>query len=240
VQRVNRAHAIANGGTWKFEDRRFRSGDDLYPRLRDRFAAALPDFELLSRRLFEVFGLYCTSGDAVVGEFTALAAETMALHGPDIDAEMRAVAAAREQVRTVGDGEIVPAYGVVRASQSRAAPLIAALVNDLAYSEAALVLPNEGRIDQLPARAAIETPVFVAAGELRGEPIGPLPDGVAALLQREATITALAVEAALTGDRAAALQALLLDTHVHSYAQATHLLDDLLQVHREDLPNFYT
>ena len=27
---MNRAHAIANGGTWKFEDRRFRSGDDLY------------------------------------------------------------------------------------------------------------------------------------------------------------------------------------------------------------------
>ena len=240
MRRLRTRAAGLHGLSFFLSLRERRSGDDLYPRLRDRLAVALPDFELLSRRLFEVFGLYCTSGDAVVGEFTALAAETMALHGPDVEADLRAVAAAREQVHAVGDGKIVPAYGVVRASQSRAAPLIAALVNDLAYSEAALVLPNEGRMEQLPVRAAIETPAFVAAGELRGEPIGPLPDGVMSLLQRESTIAALAVEAALTGDRATALQALLLDTHVHSYAQATHLLDDLLQVHREDLPNFYS
>jgi alpha-galactosidase len=215
-----------------------RSGEDLYPRLRARLAVALPDFELLSRRLLEIFGLYCAAGDAAAGEFLALAAETMPLHGPDFDAEARAARDAAELVRAVGDGEVTPAYGAVRASASRALPLIAALMNDLAYSEPALVLPNEGRIEQLPMQTAVETPTFVTAGELRGEPIGALPSGLAALLHREAAIAELAATAAVNGDRAAALQALLLDSHVHSYAQATHLLDDLLHVHRAALPRF--
>lgn len=214
------------------------SGEDAYPRLRERLAAALPDFELLSRRLFETFGLYCASGDAVAGEFLALAAETTPLSGPDFDEEALMRRRAEEQMYAVADGQIRPAYGVVRATSSRALPLIAAMVNDLAYSEPALVLPNADRIHGLPADAAVETPAFVTGQALRGEPIAELPPGILALLQREATIAALAVDAAASGDRTTALQALLLDSHIHSYAQATHLLDDMLQIHRELLPTF--
>jgi alpha-galactosidase len=234
-----RARAAGLPGLSFFVSLRDRlTGDDMYPRLRERLAAALPDFELLSRRLFEIFGLYCASGDAVAGEFLALAAETTPLHGPDLDGEARVRRDAEEHVRAVGAGEIQPAYGAVRASSSRALPLIAAMINDLAYSEPALVLPNEDRIHGLPADAAVETPAFVTGRALRGEPIAELPAGILALLQREATIAALAVDAAAAGDRSAALQALLLDSHIHSYAQATHLLDDALDAHRAQLSRF--
>jgi alpha-galactosidase/6-phospho-beta-glucosidase family protein len=57
-------------------------------------------------------------------------------------------------------------------------------------------------------------------------------------MRREIDIQELVVEAAVSGDRKAALQALLLDPHIHSYAQAEHLLDDLLRAHARYLPQF--
>jgi len=46
------------------------------------------------------------------------------------------------------------------------------------------------------------------------------------------------VEAGVKGDRNAALQALLLDPTVHSYAQAKYMLDELLHAQERYLPQF--
>jgi alpha-galactosidase/6-phospho-beta-glucosidase family protein len=61
---------------------------------------------------------------------------------------------------------------------------------------------------------------------------------LAAIMRREVEIQELVVQAGVHGDRNAALQALMLDPHIHSYAQATHLLDDLLKAHAKYLPQF--
>jgi len=227
VRRLRARAAGLHGLSFFMTLQDWRSGADMYPLLRARLAVALPDFELMSRRLLDVFGLYCASGDAVAGEYFGFAAETMSLHGPDFDAEARWRDEAAALVHGVAVGELQPAYRFVRASKSRVFALIAALVNDIEQDEPALLLPNDGRIVNLPVRAVVETPAHVVAGVLHGEHIGALPDGLASLLQREEVIHELAVQAAVTGDRASALQALLLDSHVHSYAQATHLLDDI-------------
>ena len=58
------------------------------------------------------------------------------------------------------------------------------------------------------------------------------------MLRREIDIQMLVVEAGVKGDRQAALQALLLDPNVHSYVQAQHMLDELLSVHAQYLPQF--
>ncbi len=46
------------------------------------------------------------------------------------------------------------------------------------------------------------------------------------------------VEAAVHGDRQAAMQALLLDPLINSYAMAEQMLDELLTVHKDYLPAF--
>ena len=58
-------------------------------------------------------------------------------------------------------------------------------------------------------------------------PIGPLPEGCAALLNQRIAIHSLTVEAAVHGDRRAALQALLLDPVVNSYEAAVAILEEL-------------
>jgi alpha-galactosidase len=213
-------------------------GRDLYPELRERLRALRPDQALLTRRLCDVFGVLCMNSEAHVGEFLGFGAETQGLAGFDFDAHLRQAAADNAAMDAVIDGQIAPAYTVVRTSGYRAIPLLATHANDVAFGDAAVNVPNDGLITGLAADAIVCVPASIDPGGIRGVPIPPLPEGLLALLRREVDISRLAVEAALSGDRATALQALLLDPHVHSYAQATHLLDDLLLAQRAHLPRF--
>jgi hypothetical protein len=60
----------------------------------------------------------------------------------------------------------------------------------------------------------------------------------AGLLAQQVAVQDRAVEAAIHGDRQAALQALLLDPVVPSYEAAVQILDELLVVHAPYLPQF--
>jgi alpha-galactosidase/6-phospho-beta-glucosidase family protein len=62
------------------------------------------------------------------------------------------------------------------------------------------------------------------------EPIAPCADQIAVIDRM--------VEAAVHGDRNAALQALLLDPTITSISQAEAILDELLAVHADLLPQF--
>ncbi len=124
------------------------------------------------------------------------------------------------------------------AFRERAIPIIDATLHDLNQHELSANLVNHGCISNLPADAIVEIPATVNSSGIFGQHVGPLPKGLAAMLQREVAIQELVVEAGVHGDRNAALQALLLDPTVHSYAQAEHMLDELLTVHRKYLPQF--
>lgn len=62
------------------------TGEDLYPRFRERVAHMPPSFELMSRRLMDAFGLFCATGDGHAGEYVGFAADTIPLTGYDFDA----------------------------------------------------------------------------------------------------------------------------------------------------------
>jgi alpha-galactosidase len=59
------------------------------------------------------------------------------------------------------------------------------------------------------------------------------------MVRREVEIQRLAVDAAMTGSRQFALQALLIDPVVHSARGAEAFLDDVLSSHRAYLPAFW-
>ena len=103
----------------------------------------------------------------------------------------------------------------------------------------AVNLPNQGYITNLPDRAIVEVPGLVSGAGVKGVGIGALPEGVAELCRREITVTRLCVDAAIHGDRQAALQCLLLDPVVTDLDVARQILDDYLETYREHLPQFW-
>jgi len=68
--------------------------------------------------------------------------------------------------------------------------------------------------------------------------VPPLPEGIAALCNRQIAIQELVVEAALTGCWEIALQALVLDPVVPDIEAAHAVLDELLAVHAPYLAQF--
>ncbi|ODP27524.1 6-phospho-beta-glucosidase [Paenibacillus nuruki] len=97
---------------------------------------------------------------------------------------------------------------------------------------------NQGAISDLPAESAIEiTSVITAHG---AEPIhfGSFPPAQRGLLQLMKSMEELTIEAAVTGDYGTALQAFISNPLVQSGDSAKALLDELLDAHREYLPQF--
>jgi len=81
-------------------------------------------------------------------------------------------------------------------------------------------------------------PATVDATGVHGAHVGPLPEPIAAMCRTQAAVIDRVVEAGVHGDRNAALEALLLDPVVHSISQAEAILDELLEVHKDFLPQF--
>ena len=119
------------------------------------------------------------------------------------------------------------------------ASIIEALqVNAPTYIDS-LVTLNGGAIDNLPADSVVDVPAIVIGGEVRSIHVGALPLFAAELCRRQIVIHELVAQAAVTGDRQLALQALALDPYVRSITQAKAILDDFLREYQEDLPQFF-
>jgi len=228
-----------NHFTFILDIRDKQTGEDLYPTLREKLAKMPMDFELMSRRMMDVFGLFCATGDGHAGEYVGFAAETMPLTGYAYNKyEQRG----REQWDYIkglaGMTDLNDLKSSVHRTGERAIPIINAMMRDLNQHELSANIPNDGCISNLQDDAIVEVPASVNATGVHGIHIGELPFGLAAIMRREVEIQELVVQAGVHGDRNAALQALMLDPHIHSYAQATHLLDDLLKAHAKYLPQF--
>ncbi|MCS6848159.1 MAG: alpha-glucosidase/alpha-galactosidase [Anaerolineae bacterium] len=241
-QRIHITAAGLNHFTFILDLRDAQTGEDLYPLLRERLAKMPMDFELMSRRLMDVFGLFCAAGDGHAGEYIGFAAETMALTGYDFHRYEKRGREQWERIRCIANStdpaDLIALKASVRPPGERAVPIINAMLRDLNQYELSANIRNDGCISNLPDDAIVEVPAIVNARGVHGIHVGPLPKGLAAIMRREVEIQELVVEAGVKGDRNAALQALLLDPHIHSYAQATHLLDDLLKAHAKYLPQF--
>jgi alpha-galactosidase len=80
---------------------------------------------------------------------------------------------------------------------------------------------------------------MVSGAGVRGISVGELPEAIAELCRRELAVVKLSVDAAVHGDRQAALQCLLLDPVITDLDVAQRILDDYLEAYREHLPQFW-
>ncbi len=98
--------------------------------------------------------------------------------------------------------------------------------------------PNRGALSDLAAESVVEVSCVIGADGPRPLPIGSLRPELRGLLQQVKAYEELTIKAAVTGDRGAALQALIANPLVPSAAAAKRILDDLLEAHADHLPQF--
>lgn len=98
---------------------------------------------------------------------------------------------------------------------------------------------NNGTVKFLHDDAIIETACYVSKNGMQPINIANYPKEVVGLISAVKTYESLAVEAALTGNKETALQALVMHPLVGDYDIAKPLLEDMLEAHKEYLPQFY-
>lgn len=207
-----------------------KTGQDLYPLLREKEKAFDPSFLPLTRQLFRAFGYWMTCSDDHLGEYLAYGWEG-GEHGYDFAADERGrVEFANTLDRVLAGAPLPPDW--LTPSGERGAALIGSILHDKKRVLESGIVPNHGVIPNLPADAAVEVPVMADAAGIHPISQGPLPDPIAKLLHTQVSVQELAVEAAVHGSKEIALQALLIDPVVNSASAAVKLLDELWEVNR--------
>ena len=118
----------------------------------------------------------------------------------------------------------------------RVVPIMEGILEDESYIEAAVNIPNQGFIADLPNFIAVEVPATISKNGIQGIPIGDmLPPGFTGLLQNQVAIHRLTAETVLSGSRDVALQALLVDPIVDKVAAADKMLSHMLEIQNKYL-----
>ncbi len=102
----------------------------------------------------------------------------------------------------------------------------------------AVNVPNQGTVPGLPTDAVLEVPAVATARGLRPMQLADLSEPLKAIIARRLASTRLTVQAALTGDRALFVEALLVDGAVTDRDVACRMGEELLEAQRAYLPNF--
>ncbi|MDR1438912.1 MAG: hypothetical protein LBJ10_02525 [Clostridiales bacterium] len=214
---------------WITSVRDAESREDLYPLLRAAEASHDPGFRPLTRKLFRAFGYWPTCSDDHLGEYLPYGYEA-GMEGYDFDADERARAQTRLEVDAVLAGRADARDWLKKSGEKAVEALVALHTGERRYIPSAIVY-NQGAIPDLPAELAVEVPILVDRDGAHRVPVD-LPLELTALLAAPAASQRLAVEAAVTGDKQAALRALLADPAVDSTEAAAGLLDELWEINK--------
>ncbi|APT44838.1 6-phospho-beta-glucosidase [Bacillus safensis] len=98
---------------------------------------------------------------------------------------------------------------------------------------------NRGAISSIPAESAVEVNCIITKDGPKPIAIGDLPVAVRGLVQQIKSFERVAAEAAVTGDYETALVAMTINPLVPSDDIAKQILDEMLEAHREHLPQFF-
>ena len=197
--------------------------------------------------LFDAYGAYPAVNDRHVTEFfperfpggnyygktlgvDAFSVEGVLAYGDDIYTQMRAQALGElpldENVFERAAGE-----------HSQLLDILTSIKNDDRQMYAAN-LPNGGAIPGLPVDAVLEMSCVATGRGLLPVQVANFPKQLIAPLARKLAGQQVTIEAALTGDRALFVEALLMDGGVTDPVKAGKLADELLAAHKQYLPQF--
>jgi alpha-galactosidase len=246
VPRLDIQAAGLNHFTWIVAMHDRQNGEDLYPRFRERFASFDPNFEPLTRDVYQAFGLFPVPGDTHLCEYLPWVADpftkpwekyNIRLYDWNTWAGLRDFSL--DRLNDMAEGHLT-IEGLLEADSEGALEMIEHLAGAGTHYHLAANRPNLGQIANLPLGATIETPVLVDGAGIHPVHVGTLPEAVAELLRREISVGQLCVDAAVEGSREKALQALLLDPMISDIGTARQVLEAYLTAYKQLLPQFWT
>jgi alpha-galactosidase len=228
---------------------RFKDGRDALPAVRERMERFIPQWVFdtfgvlpyVSSHWAEFFPSLCRLAEPYRGRLQGLRME----HGLRVH-DMREDSARVQQWESVveqwarGKRGAMPLDDLPEGEGMEVVEIIEALIENR-NSIHVVNMANQGAIPNLPDDAIVEVSAVVGGYGIRPVRVGSLPDSLAAHLRQHIAVQELTAEAALTGDRRVALQAFLLDPQVSANVtpvQTRQLLEELLEAHREHLPQF--
>ena len=241
------------------------TGEDLIPEFSRRLNESIDSMEPLNRYLWQNFGVCGYASDLHIGEYVSFADEFAGCRW-EFGVENRPIssAAGRVDPRTAfeawGHGMEVHQFlnsdiperekreltdeshferGSVQRSGELAVPIIADIVLDRrSWRPAINALNSESFITNLSVDGCIEVPATVDADGIHPEHVGELPEGFAAMIRTQHSIQKLLVQAYVEKSQKLLLQALLLDPVVRSAGAAEQVLNTMLNLQKEYLPDF--
>ncbi len=257
-QELSVVAAGINHLTWLLDIR--HKGQDMYPLLQEVLLSQLEspsnkddgevyeDFQQVSAKLMQIYGLYPSPGDRHISEFFPYF-----LRG-DGDVLGYGLQGSLDMTNNIltGKGTLWnrlqgEASGTTPVDQDllaetregeRVVSIMESILLDRNTVEPAVNVRNGGLISNLPEEAIVEVPGVISGYGVRGIGVGPLPDGIANVLRSRIYQQEITVEAALTGNKQLALQALLADPLIKNIEEAEGMLDEGLSLHAEYLPQF--
>jgi 6-phospho-beta-glucosidase len=119
-----------------------------------------------------------------------------------------------------------------------ATQLLNAHYNDLGETHV-VNIRNNGAVKEWPSEWVLEIPSTVRKSGITPNAADPLPAACFGLISAVKAYELLTVEAAVHGDRDAAYQALLVHPIGPKADKVQQVLDDMLETHREHLPQFF-
>ncbi|SDL38251.1 family 4 glycosyl hydrolase [Microbacterium azadirachtae] len=240
-----------------------RTGEDLYPRLREieRDANWVSDWHEigLSRILFRRFGLWPSPSANHIGEYISWAdefvpAQLQYFHDRAEGSPWRDGVETPEWHYHIGNVDTDrPFHGSrtdetlmsleaslegreLESSEELAIPIIEWVACGVERDLPAVNVPNRGAIPGLPDDMVVEVPAIVIDGVLVPQRMDPLPEGILAMIQRQGSIHKLLVEAYAEQSKQKLLQAILLDPIVDSHNKAAAMLEEFLERQKDILP----
>lgn len=233
-----------NHFTWMLDVRRRDDGVDVYPALRAAAAEPPAGLDPLTLDLFRAFGYCPVPGDTHLAEYLPWTHDPLSkpweryeipLYDWDGNEMFREFS--HHRLAQMASGAL-SVEGMRGAISEGAVEIIAGIVGNCNSYDEAVNVPNRGAIPNLPPETIVELPAVIGGAGVQPLQMGPLPPAIAELCRREAALVELVVEAAVTGSRELALQALLLDPMVNDVDRARAILDDYLETFAPYLPQF--
>jgi alpha-galactosidase len=198
-------------------------------------------------RLFQLYGALPAAGDRHIAEFMPSLLCEATHWGADFGFKLTSAGDRqammmfeRMMIESALRGETPLEPFMQELSGEAASQIISAILTDGRYV-GIMNLPNTGQIANLSHQSVVETYGVIDAAGAHATTFGDLPPAVLALVERHVRGQELTVSAALTGDRALALQALLNDplTGRLPTDQVELMLGELLEANQKYLPLFF-
>jgi alpha-galactosidase len=233
---------------WVMHIREKSSGQDLHPLFDQKMKESDCGLDLLTRRLYEIFGLLPFPSPSHTGEYVSFAYEICGpvymswkeeIHAIEEEQKYEAKLFSKSTIQRVVDGEELLTDDLAQPSGELAIPIISDIEYNRKKRELSVNIPNDGfAISNMPEDAIVEIPTIVDAEGLHPVKVGALPEGISALCNKQVSIHKLLVEAYKEQSKNILLQAIMLEPVVDSIDRAKNMIDDFLRIEANFLPEF--